>query len=47
MEQIGKSLKLTESAICLKLKAIHKWIEHRKRDLKLIKKVNPEDILDA
>jgi RNA polymerase sigma factor (sigma-70 family) len=47
MEQIGEILDLTESAICLKLKAIHEWLDHRKNDLKIITKIDPKEILDA
>ena len=47
MEEIGSFLDLTESAICLKLKAIHTWIENRKHDLKAISGIDPEDILNA
>ena len=47
MRQIGKELNLTESAICLRLKKIEKWIEHRKEDLSLSESTILEGLINV
>jgi len=47
MHEVGKELNLTESAICLRLKSIHVWIEMRKKGINAMSKTTIEELLDA
>jgi predicted DNA-binding protein YlxM (UPF0122 family) len=47
MVQIGKELNLTESAICLRLQKIGRWIEDRKKDLSDTNGTKLEDIINV
>jgi len=47
MAQIGKKLNLTESAICLRLQKIARWIADRKKDLSDYDGIKLEEIINV